>query len=776
MNNPEFGAKDGGERIKLSEFGKSAFVNAVCFALAALTASASQTDFFSPLGVAFCSGTGRGQTLFSCFGAMLGYIIANDYYTAFRYVMALIIVYILKAYINSFERLKEKTVLSAVISLFSVAATGIIVTVTQPFDSKALFLRIAEFITAFAGAYIFASAFHSASRLKKGEGLTPRETLFLIISALMIILSARRLEFFGVSPAGIVCSYAVMCAAYVFRESGGAVIGTGASLGLAMTGANSPHVFCYSAAGLFSGIFSYSGRVLCAMAYIFSYGSMFLFFGASGEDMASLIETAVGSVAFILTPQKYFYMLKVKAAPGSGEGAAVQSLLTSRIRMIKNAVGDMSETVSKVSSILKEKAAPDTAGVYLRVRDGVCGDCASFRECWGKNFAQTAGEFDCMLEEIRKTGGVTPSSSPASLQSRCIRIMSLCDSFNKNYSSYSARRAAEGRINEMRKITADQFQTVCDMLDDLLEDFSFGVRPLAARCEALTNSIRDIGAHAQVNCYEDEDKNFFVSVSLKKDCPVTAGDIKQAIESVTEKEFEEPVTVDSANETMLLFWERAGYSAECVYYQVPSEEGEICGDCFDSFFDGRGNFVAVLSDGMGTGSRAAIDGAMASSLLSKLIVAGFSFPCAMRLVNSAMLIKSHEESLATLDILKINLYTGQAVIYKAGAALSLLRRQNKVSEIKKPAMPIGILRQAQFATVRGVLKDGDVIVMMSDGVGDSAVNQAEAFVAENPFSYDLPQKLCLLAKSKTLGRSDDITVAAIKIKRNEKTGNSAADL
>ncbi|MCH5190724.1 MAG: SpoIIE family protein phosphatase [Oscillospiraceae bacterium] len=767
MNDQEFSISEGGEKIRLSALGRSALLQAVHFGAAALTASASSAQYFSPLGIAFCSGTEREYTLFSCLGAMLGYIVSNEYLSAFRYVMALIIVYILKIYANSFKKLRGKVIIQPVISVFATAATGIIVTVTSSFDMQQVFLRIAESVTAFGGAYFFAAAVITAKRLRIGEHITHRELTALIISVMILILSMRRLSFFGVSPAGAVCSYIVLSSSYIFREYGGAMIGTGASLGFAMTGADTPTAFCYSAAGLFSGIFSYSGRVLCAMAYIFSYGATFLYFGG-GESLAPLAETAIASVLFILTPQSVFLKTKsfLSLSSLSGDGTAVKNMMVSRLKMAKEAVVGMSETVSRVSEILREKAAPDTTGIYLRVRDSVCTGCATFDRCWKSGFPGTANEFDAVIEEIRRSGQITPSFAPASLQNRCIRIMSLCDSFNKNYSSYSARLASEGRINEMRKITADQFETVCDMIDDLLYDFEDGVKPLGNRAEDLKSSLSDIGVDAFVNCYEDGKGNMLISLSLNSDCNISDEDIKACIEKETEKEFAAPASLENSSERILLFWETPEYFAECDYFQLSGESGEICGDCFDSFFDGRGNFIAILSDGMGTGGRAAIDGAMASSLFSRLIVAGFSFPCALRLVNSAMLVKSRDESLATLDILKINLYTGQAAIYKAGASVSLMKRRGKVSEIKKSAMPIGILRQAEFATVRGGLHEDDLIIMMSDGAADSSIDEIKKFVMDNKFSHDLPQKLCVLAKSRNVGRCDDITVAAVKIKRN----------
>lgn len=66
-----------------------------------------------------------------------------------------------------------------------------------------------------------------------------------------------------------------------------------------------------------------------------------------------------------------------------------------------------------------------------------------------------------------------------------------------------------------------------------------------------------------------------------------------------------------------------------------ADNEKLCGDTFESFYDGRGNYVVILSDGMGTGPRAALDSAMASGLMARLVKAGFGFQSALRLVNSS---------------------------------------------------------------------------------------------------------------------------------------------
>ncbi len=283
MNSQEFGISEGNERIKLSDFAKSVIINIIHFFVSMLLASTSNLEFFSPLGLSFCGGVMREYTLFSCFGAMLGYIFSQEYVYAFRYVMASIMVYILKIYVHSFPKLRKKTIVSALISMFATVSTGIVATIVTPFELNDIFLRIAESVTAFGGAYFFAVFFNSIERLKEKQHITNRELTSTVIALLILILSVQKLSIFGVSLSGIACSFIVMSASYLFRESGGAILGTGTSLGFLMSGNNNLISFCYSLAGLFSGLFSYSGRVLCAFSYVFAYGSSFVIFGGTKD-------------------------------------------------------------------------------------------------------------------------------------------------------------------------------------------------------------------------------------------------------------------------------------------------------------------------------------------------------------------------------------------------------------------------------------------------------------------------------------------------------------
>ena len=242
------------------------------------------------------------------------------------------------------------------------------------------------------------------------------------------------------------------------------------------------------------------------------------------------------------------------------------------------------------------------------------------------------------------------------------------------------------------------------------------------------------------------------------------GELRDAVGETCDREFELPVI---KGDRSVRLCEKTAYSVESACSQIPADNEKLCGDTFESFYDGRGNYVVILSDGMGTGPRAALDSAMASGLMARLVKAGFGFQSALRLVNSSLLLKSRDESLATLDIVKIDLYTGKAVFYKAGAAPSVIRRQNgKLLEIKKAALPAGILRDATFSSCEGQLENGDTVIIASDGAYEYAHNAVKEELQSGGAkrASTKAKNISLRAKkAKGKARCDDITVIALNI-------------
>ena len=178
----------------------------------------------------------------------------------------------------------------------------------------------------------------------------------------------------------------------------------------------------------------------------------------------------------------------------------------------------------------------------------------------------------------------------------------------------------------------------------------------------------------------------------------------------------------------------------------------------------------ILSDGMGTGKKAAADSVMCCSLCSSLLRAGFSPDVILRMINSAMLVRSGEESLATLDIAVTDLYDGSVCFYKAGASFSVAMRHLKMLKVEKPSLPVGILRDIAFEKIGLQLRDSDAFVLMSDGVQSKAI-AVWRDILKTAGEYDGDELADKLAKTAYMNAPedcpDDITVMTATILLND---------
>ncbi len=178
----------------------------------------------------------------------------------------------------------------------------------------------------------------------------------------------------------------------------------------------------------------------------------------------------------------------------------------------------------------------------------------------------------------------------------------------------------------------------------------------------------------------------------------------------------------------------------------------------------------LLCDGMGTGRAAAVDGQMAAKLTAQLLRAGFAAQHAARLVNVALALKNGEqESGATLDLLTVDLYSGRAGLFKAGAAPSFLIQNGTPRALEGASLPIGVLDTVVGRTTAVALAEGDTLVMVSDGAladGSAWLEQQLTLCAR---LGQTPQQLAdTVADSATRRagtRRDDITVAVLRLER-----------
>ncbi len=170
-------------------------------------------------------------------------------------------------------------------------------------------------------------------------------------------------------------------------------------------------------------------------------------------------------------------------------------------------------------------------------------------------------------------------------------------------------------------------------------------------------------------------------------------------------------------------------------------------------------YYVILCDGMGTGEEAAQCSGGTLRLLERLLRSGIAPEYALRLLNSCEILRG-AACFSTVDLLQVDLGTGEAAVYKWGAALSYLRDGEEVKKIGTATTPPGVGVGGEHAPERYELslKRGEMLVLVSDGAGGM---ETEANIAA--FRGDSPQELAALLIA-GLPPEDDMTAVAFSLR------------
>ena len=159
--------------------------------------------------------------------------------------------------------------------------------------------------------------------------------------------------------------------------------------------------------------------------------------------------------------------------------------------------------------------------------------------------------------------------------------------------------------------------------------------------------------------------------------------------------------------------------------------------------------------------------------------AGYTRSQAMTAVNGAMLSATGGEKFATVDMCLIDLWTGETAMNKLGACASFILQGQKIHMVEGAALPLGIIEHVTPMEHSFMLGEGDVLLLMSDGVAD-AMEEDELLELLQENRQEAPQKIAdTLLREALLQRDglppDDMTVLCARVEEREKRRSLTRD-
>ena len=739
-------------------------------AAAAVGFALCKAEFFEgrlPFGVSFVAGCPLSLLPSAALGVFAGYLLPTLGVSGFKYVAAALAVLAIRFMLIFNKRIVSHPLFAALFASLSVCITGAAAPYRSDSDPLLFFL---EALICGVCALVFCRTSAFISRIDRGLSYEELGCFLAFCGAFLSGLSSVSL--FGVKLSLVLAVLLILSAA----KYGGALAATVGAAAISLffffSGSGANECFCLNVAALCAGISCAYGKYVQLSAF---FAACVFFCAATGINTASalfLTAAALGCLFFALLPKSagIQFARLFTCFPQISVNNDLNRAVTLRLTEAAEGIKDVKCTVDEVASRLEDINAPSFSSVLASLEKRACGGCKLRHECWEAKRDVTLDAVFTAIKNI-KAGAAEGATLPENFKARCLRQESFCLSVKKEYLEYAGIVAGNSRIADIRRAVGDQFEGIAIMLGDLANEFLSGVRFDNSAALGAVAALKNLGISAE-ECSAPIDKYGRMQLNLKlaktNDTVLNKRDIMRAISLSCERNFAPPVIKTASGETFVSLAERAEYSVDIGVFQKSAKPGDICGDAYSYFADGRGHFIMILSDGMGTGSRAAVDSAMASGLMSRLIKSGFGFDCALKILNSSMLFKSADESLATMDIASIDLHTGGVNLYKAGAAPTLIKRGGKVGRAQSSTMPIGILTSVSFDKAGIKLSGGDITVLLSDGAAPDNTDllKEEILHFNSGTAQDLAQRLVAVAESRRAdGHTDDITVLVAILKK-----------
>ncbi len=619
----------------------------------------------------------------------------------------------------------------------------------------------------------FYTVFDSSVNVFSSKGKSEKDKfnlLFFRLSALLIIflisISFKEYELLGISIAYIFAGAATLIIARRFGALYGCIVGFVSSFGL-----SSSYSVCFALAGIGAGaLFGSLG-----ISYgIVGGGALLAAWGAYAGSVVGLLtvlpEYAIASLT-VFPILKKLSAEKTEAECEEVEKSAIDMVGTVALSYRNRYKGNLSAlemSLAAISSSIKQYNESSTrptreelSDLILECADKYCRACEGRGACMTKSdrkFIENTYE----LADTLYTNGKITEDDLGAYPEYCRLSPNVAEAINRG-----AAILAEEKFREMKKDTSSEdFGIIAKLINEArIEDEKEKAlnEELSAR---LADVMLDAGlADGVIRAFGERRPYFILAAEDESGNKITAPELKKNIEAIAGVRLGTPEFYRRGKMALMECPSEKSFAAECAVASVAGEREDVSGDTATAFESAGGYFYSLISDGMGTGREAKQISSLVSDFMTRALEFNPEGQTVLRILNHTVRHKRRECS-ATVDLFSVDLYRGDAEFLKSGAAASYVKRGSSIFRIKSKTAPLGLMKNVDAERIRVELEGEDYIIMMSDGIAQSAEDTPWLLeLLSKPPKRNLKEYAdsILAAALKNLPHTDDMTVLVTKV-------------
>lgn len=616
---------------------------------------------------------------------------------------------------------------------------------------------------------IFETGLGKESSVLRRRAFCACAVYILVISA----LCAR--DIFIINPGRIAAAFICIAAARKFGVSGASVMGILSAAAFLLSDtvlARSGAILAFSA--LAAGIYMPRGKYRVDGAFILICFAVTAAAGMPSGTPEFIADMSIAAAVYCIVPESiYINRLNGIVSSGSEYGDCGGDRLTLAAKILE----EVNRDAQDASQMLYELSEKQKMSVADAVKSYVCGSLCRQRVCSAVCGGDPSGFMEGCFRSAQsigeKKGLLLKTDLPTGFEG-CTEKTKLAESYTRELGIAKEKMRRDSDMRRLLDGASEQLEAECAMLadisgtltrsepsDELLTECA--IKIISEDFSEVSSAVVTFnGGKPVCEAYISSDK----AVS-----PADLTDVTERLGGLLGYDLENPVVFGCAGMYRICWYGGVMYYPDCRFEYSAAES--ICGDSHCCFEDGKGNFFIILSDGMGKGGRAAAQSSMAVNMLKRLLLSGIGSVSAVKTLNVLLNAVSSDEVFTTIDLLRIDCFTGNASLIKMGAAPTAVYTEKdgegSLMMIGECSAPVGIIGRTEVNEIPLELDENSRIIMMTDGIGTECESYIHALMENKRLTGEqLAEKLVAYAVSLEEGRNlrcDDKTAAAVRLYR-----------
>lgn len=420
-----------------------------------------------------------------------------------------------------------------------------------------------------------------------------------------------------------------------------------------------------------------------------------------------------------------------------------------------------------------EAALPGEGELIAHLRGEMCAACPDYCRCWEGDHPE-AGRLMCRLLSEALSGRLIPlcDRSPELIR-HCRRSAQIDRRIGPILSELSERCRTMRQRSDMKSVVSGQLRQSAAFLSELSLSIAAGNDTDPDMTAAASAALERIGCLVHPVCAEREPRLEITAV-LRSGCWTDA--LAQTAAQALGQALNYPLTpLKPFGQASLRFRAAPRLHIRAGVSITPLQSGQPCGDSVHIGLLPDGRLLAVLSDGMGSGERAAAESRRTIRLIRTFLEAGLDSIRSLEAINALLQLQSGE-LFATVDLCLIDLQSGHVSLSKLGACSSLLIHSGQARTLPGGHLPIGILEKITPGEECFTIQPGDTLILCSDGIADDLREGQTQWLRETALSARAqpPQTMAQTLRQAALSRQngtpgDDMSLVVMRVERRAQS-------